>query len=362
MQKIMILANNSGGLYNFRRQLMQALLDEGIRIDAYTPFSSRVDEMKEMGIHLMETPMDRRGMNPIHDLKLFRLYRHEMKKQQPDYVITYTIKPDIYGGLAARLRHIPYALNITGAGTAFQKDGLLKNMVRILFRTAAKKAKVVFFENKSDRQLFVDEKIVNEKQTVVLHGAGVDLEYFSRMDYPKTEEPFIFLFVGRVMKEKGADELFAAMRKLKVEKCKCKLVIVGFMEEDYREIIEQGEKEGWLEFAGFDPEVRPYIQKAHCAVLPSYHEGMSNTNLECAACGRPLITSDIPGCREAMIDGETGLLCQPKDAESLYNTMKTMITLSAEERERMGKAGRKHMEKEFDKKAVVEETIQHIKQ
>ena len=345
MKKIMMLANNSGGLYIFRRHLMEAFLQQGIEVDAYTPFSSRTEEMKEMGVHLVETPMDRRGMNPLHDFSLFRLYFRAMKKEKPDYVITYTIKPGIYGGLAARLLRIPYAINITGVGTAFQKEGLLKTVARNMYRTAARKAKVIFFENESDAQFFIGERIATEEQTVVLHGAGVDLEHFTLLGYPKEKEPFNFLFVGRVMKEKGADELFEAMRRLHAED---------------RERIEQYQEAGWLEFAGFTLDVRPFIERAHCGILPSWHEGMSNTNLECAACGRPLITSDIPGCREAVIDQVTGILCKPKDTDSLYNAMKSMMALPDSSREQMGREGRKHMENIFDKRAVVEETIRHI--
>ena len=275
-------------------------------------------------------------------------------------MITYTIKPGIYGGMAARLLRIPYAVNITGIGTAFQKEGWLKRIAGTLYRAAARKARVVFFENEDNMRFFVKERIIREDRAVVLHGAGVDTEHFCLQEYPREENPFTFLFVGRVMKEKGMDELFAAMQRLNREGRACRLVIVGLLEENYRERIARYKEEGWLEFAGFSLDVRPFIRGAHCGVLPSWHEGMSNTNLECASSGRPLITSDIPGCREAVVDGKTGFLCRVKDADSLYDAMRKMLEASPEEREQMGREGRKHMEEVFDKRKVVEETIRHI--
>jgi galacturonosyltransferase len=222
-----------------------------------------------------------------------------------------------------------------------------------------KKAKVVFFENNANRKLFIDEKIVTEEKTVLLNGAGVNLEHYARKPYPRTE-PVRFLFVGRVMKEKGVDELFSAMERLCEEGMNCALDVLGGYEEDYEAVIRRYEEKGWLHYHGYQVDVRPFIEQAHCFVLPSYHEGMANTNLECAAMGRPVITSNIPGCREAVVDGKSGLLCDAKDADSLYHAMSRFLKLSAQERENMGLAGRQHMEEVFDKCRVVTETVRHL--
>ena len=356
--KVVIIANNSNGLYLFRRQLISALIELGLEVIALTPFDRDVDNLKNLGTELIETPIDRRGTNPIRDYSLMKLYNRELKRIKPDLVITYTIKPNVYGGIVCRKLKIPYAANITGLGTAFEGTGVLRKVAAVLNRTALKKAKMVFFENSENRDIFVKEGIVNKSKTHILHGAGVDLEYFSYQPYPHNKE-LKFLFIGRVMKEKGVDELLESMKKLISEGAKCSLDILGYYEEDYKEKLDKAISEGWLRYHGNQPDVRPFIAACDCFVLPSYHEGMANTNLECASSGRPLITSDIPGCREAVVDG-SGLLCAPKSISSLYLVMKAMLEKTSEERECMGRIGRKHMEDVFDKKKVVSETINYL--
>lgn len=353
--KIVIVANSSSGLYGFRRQLISALNELKHEIIALTPFNSDVDKLQDLGVTLIETPIDRRGTNPIKDYSLMKLYKKELKRIQPDLVITYTIKPNVYGGLVCEKLGIPYAANITGLGTAFESTGMLRKVAVFLNKKALKKAKVVFFENSANRDIFVNEGIVDKSKTHVLHGAGVDLDHFTYQPYPNND-CFKFLFIGRVMKEKGVDELLTSMRRLVNEGINCSLDILGGYEEDYNQTLDVAISGGWLSYHGMQSDVRPFIAACDCFVLPSYHEGMANTNLECAASGRPIITSNIPGCMEAVVKG-SGLLCLPKNADSLYQTMKEMITKPLAEREQMGKIGRKHMEEVFDKKIVVSETI-----
>ena len=314
-------------------------------------------KFNELGCNLIQVPMERRGMNPVKDVGLFTRYWNYLKKESPDYVITYTIKPNIYAGLACRLQNIPYAVNITGLGTAFQSGGMLQNLVVTLYKSALKKAKIIFFENNENRNKFIDLGIANKEKMHVLQGAGVDLKYFSYEKYPKENKEVRFLFMGRVMKEKGIDELFAAMRMLMKDEEKCSLHIVGSFEEDYSKKIIQYKKEGWLNYYGVQNDVRPFLGDSHCVVLPSWHEGMSNTNLEGAATGRPLITSNISGCKEAVIENISGFLCKVQSAENLYKVMKKFIGLSYEQKSKMGQEGRKLMEEKFDKEKVVEETI-----
>lgn len=362
--KILILANNDIGLYKFRKELIEELLYRKNEVFISLPDGDMVRPLKEMGCVFIDTPVDRRGINPKTDMGLFNRYRKMMKEVNPDLVITYTIKPNIYGGIAARLARKKYAVNITGLGTAFENAGLIRTIVVTLYKFALKKAKVIFFENSANRDELLSFKVCDKEQTVVLNGAGVNTDTYSYLPYPQGDEnsgePVKFLFVGRVMKEKGIDELFEAMKRLVAEGKQCFLDVVGPFEEDYKDKLDQYEKDGWLKYHGYQSDVRPFIDSCHCFVLPSYHEGMANTNLECASSGRPVITSNIPGCKEAVIEGVSGLLCEPKNVDSLYSVMNQMAEMSVEERRAMGLAGRKHMEDVFDKKKVVEETIKHL--
>lgn len=356
--KIMILANFDVGLYQFRKELIDELLKKN-EVIISLPYGELIEPLKEMGCKFIDTPVDRRGINPITDLKLFICYKKLLRTEKPDLAITYTIKPNIYGGFACRLAKIPYAVNITGLGTAFENGGMLKRIVTIMYKIACKRANVVFFENEENRQLFVNEKIVHEQQTHRLNGAGVNLDKYQVTEYPKGDR-IKFLFMGRVMAEKGIDELFTAMQKLTTDGVDCELDVLGGYEENYRDKIDKYESEGWLHYHGFQKDVRPYIKNCHCFVLPSWHEGMANANLESAASGRPVITSIIPGCMEAVVDGETGYLVERKNADDLYRVMKKFTGLSYEERKAMGLAGRKHMEDVFDKKKVVAETMRSL--
>lgn len=353
--KILILANNDIGLYQFRKELIFELLKK-YKVYISLPYGKLVDPLKKAGCKFIDTPLDRRGINPLTDLKLVNRYFSIISKLKPDLVITYTIKPNIYGGFACRIKKIPYAENITGLGTAFESGGLLTKLVTVMYKEALGKAKVVFFENSANLEEFLDKKIIKKHQAKLLNGAGVNLEHYSYQDYPDNDT-VKFLFVGRIMKEKGIDELFAAMKQLVKEGKSCFLDVVGPFEDDYKGKLEKYEAEGWLKYHGYQEDVRPFIKECDCFVLPSYHEGMANTNLECAASGRPVITSNIPGCKEAVIDGVSGFLCECKNAKSLYTVMKRMVELSKPERKAMGLAGRKHIEDVFEKNKVVEETI-----
>lgn len=357
--KVMILANNDVGLYKFRKELIEELLKEH-EVVISLPYGDFVKPLEDIGCKFIDTPVDRRSINPIKDLKLFFTYLKILKRVKPDLVITYTIKPNVYGGFACRLLKIPYAVNITGLGTAFENGGMLKKIVTVMNMVGCKKAKVVFFENEGNRQIFIKEKIVKDSQTYRLNGAGVNLEKYQVAPYPVGEK-IKFLFMGRIMSEKGIDELFEAMQHLVSDGINCELHLLGFYEENYKEKIEKYEAEGWLHYYGYQKDVRPYIEESHCFVLPSWHEGMANTNLECAAMGRPVITSKIHGCLEAVNEGGSGYLCQRQDADDLYQAMKKFSMLSYDERKAMGLAGRKRMEDIFDKKKVVKETLKELR-
>ena len=357
--KILILANYDVGLFCFRRELIEELLKNN-EVFISLPYGELIEPLKEMNCRFIDTPVDRRGINPAADIKLFSNYKRILKRIKPDLVITYKIKPNVYGGCVCRMLKIPYAANITGLGTAFQGKGLLRKLVTLMNKVGLKKAKTVFFENSENKQIFIDEKIVKEEKTCLLNGAGVNLERFGVAEYPEENGTTRFLFIGRVMKEKGIDELFKAMQILRKDGIDCVLEVVGGYEEDFSEQIKQYENDGWLTYHGIQKDVRPFIEAAHCFVLPSWHEGMANTTLECAAMARPVITSNIHGCLEAVEDGVTGFLCEKQNPDSLYKVMKRFCGLTFDERKQMGLSARRRMEDIFDKKKVVEDTIANL--
>lgn len=357
--RILILANNDVGLYQFRKELITELL-KSHQVTISLPDGDLVRPLEALGCRFIDTPVDRRGINPITDLKLIIRYIQILRTIKPELVITYTIKPNIYGGFVCRLSSTSYAVNVTGLGTTFQKKGLLRSTIVSMYRVALKKANVVFFENKGNQQILIEEKIVRENQCCLLNGAGINLEHYVYAEYP-TDSIVRFLFMGRIMKEKGINELFSAMKRLRQEGLDCVLDVLGHYEEDYAEQIRQYEAEGWLFYHGYQKDVRPFIEKCHCFVLPSWHEGMANTNLECAAMGRPIITSRIHGCMEAVLEGESGLLCDPQNYDGLYETMKQFLSFERNKKRSMGITGRRHMEAAFDKDKVVKETLEALR-
>lgn len=359
MKKVLIITNHSYMLYQFRRELIEKLLENN-EVVLSMPYVGRENDFMEMGCKCIETVVDRRGINPKTDFKLLKTYYKMLKDENPDLVVTYSIKPNIYAGLACRARKLPYCANVQGLGTAFQKKGLA-TFVTLLYKTAFRKVNTVFFENDGNAQEFIDRNIVSKEKITVLNGAGVNLEHYSFKEYPDNGNVTHFLYLGRIMKEKGMDELFTAIRNLRAKYGeKVVLDLVGFFEDEYKEQVEQLQADGTVVFHGFQTEIRPYYEMADCVVLPSYHEGMSNVLLEAAASGRALITSNIPGCKEAVDDGVNGLLCNVKDAVDLERKMDKFINFTSEEKRTFGNNGRAKMEREFDKKVIVSKTIDKL--
>lgn len=357
MKKILVLANNDVGLYKFRKELIQELLkDNDVFISL--PYGKLVEPLIQIGCRFIDTPVDRRGINPITDLKLLKRYRKIIKDVKPGLIITYTIKPNIYGSLIARMKHIDYAVNITGLGTMFQSDNLLKKIIVFMYKVALKKVKVTFFENIENKNIFIKNKITEEDRVCVLNGAGVNLKEYPFTEYPDKDKEIRFLFIGRIMKEKGIDELLYAANKINKYYINVQFDIVGPMEDDYKNVIDEYVSNGIINYYGFQEDVKPYIERCHCFVLPSYHEGMANTLLESGAMGRPLITSDIHGCKEAVRDD--GYLVKKKDKEDLYLKIKKFIELSHEDKINEANCSRKYIEQVFAKSKIVKKTMKGL--
>ena len=358
--RIFIAANDSYGLYLFRRDLIMRLMADGHEVFVSLPDGDCTGRIKALGCTFMETDIDRRGMNLKRDAALLLAYRRMLREIRPDLAVTYTIKPNIYCGMAARWAGIPYAINITGLGTAFQKEGPLKTIVKALYHIGCGRAGVIFTENPGIKEDLVSMKLFPADKIHVLPGAGVNTEYFSYAPYPTKDSPVKFLFIGRVMKEKGIEEFFAAARRLNREKIACEYHVDGAYEEVYGKLILEMQGQENLVYHGFLDDVRPLIAACHCFVLPSYHEGMANTLLECGAMGRPVITSAIHGCMEAVDENVSGYLVPAQDAESLYRAMKRFALLLPGQKEQMGKASHAFICERFDKKQVVEDTVRQL--
>lgn len=347
MKKILILANSSGGLYDFRNELVLQLL-ETYEVTVSLPDQVRTKELSDEGCRVIMTPINRRGVNPAEDLKLLFQYRSMLKKEQPDLVLTYTIKPNIYGGFACRLAKIPYISTITGLGTTFQKQGILLKLITRMYRTGLKKAECIFFQNEENKGIF-ERYGIKGKSSCLVKGSGVNLSRHHLEEYPKTEQT-VFLYVGRMMREKGISELLKAAEQLASPDVEFQLL--GYCDEDLKDQLDEAEQKGYIRQLGFDPDVHSYLQQASALVLPTYHEGMSNVLMEASATGRPVIATDISGCREIFEEGVTGFGCRPKDAESLVEALQRFLALSVEERAEMGRKAREKMEREFDRELV----------
>lgn len=356
-RKIAVVTNHSYMLWRFRKELLFSL-KEKYEIVLVMPFVGHEDDFKAAGFKCINVDIDRRGIDPRKDLALISSFRKILKYEKPDLVITYSIKPNIYCGILCRMMGIEYVANVQGLGTAFESKKLAR-LVTVLYQFALAKSKVVFFENTANAKEFLDRSIISRSKIKVLNGAGINLNDYPLKKYPNNEK-FHFLYLGRIMKEKGNTELFDACCELKSEGYKFVLDLVGFFEDEYKTRVETLEKEKLVVFHGFQKNPIPYYQNTDCVVLPSYHEGMSNVLLEASAIGRPTITTNIPGCRESVKDGYNGFLCEKQNKDSLKVCMRKMLELSIEDRANMGLNGRKLVEENFDKEKVVSETIMTI--
>ncbi len=362
--RLLIISNNAGGLIGFRKKLLQTLLLQGVELYVSVPRDDFSDRIKELGCHIIDTPMDRRGMNPLKDIKLLFTYVKMIKSISPDVVLTYTIKPNIYGALACRKTKTPYMVNITGLGTSIENPGMLRKLVLFLYRTALKKAECVFFQNKSNMD-FMTENNIGPAAKILLPGSGVDLAEHTYRDYPPETAPISFVAIMRIMKDKGIEEYLACAQRMKKEYPNIKFTLVGrYDEENWKERIEHDVNEGIIDYLGHRNDIDDILAQHHCLINPSYHEGMSNVLLEAAACGRPVIASNVPGCQETFDEGVSGFGFEVKNSESLIHAVKKFISIPHCQKIQMGQAGRHKMEMQFDRHTVVAEyinQIQHIK-
>ena len=361
MPKALILANSSSGLYDFRNELLLRLLEEGYEVVISLPDDLKNKELTAEGCRVEHTDINRRGVNPVQDMALFRSYKRLIKREKPDIVLTYTIKPNIYGGFACRLLKVPYLSTITGLGSTFERGGILLKLIVTMYKVSLKKCKCLFFQNDTNRKIF-EQNGIRAKKHVTVSGSGVNLDKHKFEEYPGHKDDITrFLYIGRLMKEKGTEEYLYSAEKLH-EKYGDKVAFsaVGYFEDDFEDRVKAAEKAGYLKMIPYQKDIHPYMREADVIVHPSYHEGMSNVLMEAAATGRPVIASDISGCREVVNRDVSGLLFESRNKEALYEALDKFMSLDNMKRQQMGLAGRKWVEEHFDRKAVVNAYIQEI--
>lgn len=353
---IMILANSDSGFYDFRKELLTELLERGFQVAVSVPDGNYRERIQALGCDCIPTAIDRRGINPVKDTFLFLRYLRLLRHYRPVVVLMYTIKPNIYGGMACRLRHIPYLANITGLGTALEREGRLQNILLKMYRAALKKAHCVFFQNSYNRNFMMEKKCVYGR-TRLIPGSGVNLQERAYMPYPSEQNGIRVLSVVRVMRTKGITELLAVIPSLKKEFPKVVFEMAGAYEEDeraaYEPLIRDLQEKNLLRYYGYREDLQQIVENSHIIVHPTYAEGMSNVLLEAAAAGRPMVASNIQGCREIYTNGVSGIACEPRNTESLLQAMRTILLKTEAERRQMGIAARQQAEEKFDRKKVV---------
>ncbi len=357
--RILILANHDIGLYKFRRELIEELVRDH-EVSIALPPGEYCAKLEALGCQMHPFDFARRGMNPFADFMQISRYKKLLKQVKPDVVLTYTIKPNVYGGIACQKMKIPYIANVTGLGTSIENGGLLSKLVLALYRYGLRKAKCVFFQNPANADFFQSKNVISGKSRII-PGSGVNLEFFEAKPYPEDAGESRLLFVGRIMKDKGIEEFLEAIRKVRQGGDNVIGDIVGPCEEDYQPVLKCFEDEGVIRYYGLQDDMRPFYAKAHAVVLPSYHEGKSNVLLEASASARPIVTTRVPGCQEICEEGVTGFLCAPQDAESLAEAIAKLIHLPREMRQEMGAKARQKMEKEYDRKLVIQAYWEEIK-
>lgn len=351
--KILILANCISGLLSFRKEVVESFISQKHEVFISTPDKDQSEILTSMGARLFFIPIDRRGTSLHRDMVLMVKYIKLLKSIRPDVVLTYTIKPNIYGGLACRFLRIPQIANITGLGSAIMgNDGIFKKLLIQLYRLGLSRAKTIFFQNSKNQEFCISHKIADKDRAKLLPGSGVNLYKFSYMEYP-SDDGIRFLYIGRLMKDKGTDELLYVAKEVTQKYENVEFHIIGSFEENYNDIIENYMKKGMIFYHGHQNNVRSWIEKCSCIIHPSYHEGMSNVILEGSACGRPIITTDINGCKEAVDNGKSGFLAKPRNPEDLLAKVEKFLTISLDGRRNMGIAARAKMEATFDRNIVI---------
>ncbi len=362
--KLAIVLNTSWNIYNFRMNFVKALIEKGYEVHTIAPHDSYTHFLEEAGCIHHDVTMDSRGVNPIKDTALFFELLSIYRKLKPDVILHYTIKPNIYGTLAATILKIPTINNVCGLGTVFLKKNLVSVIAKALYKISFRFPKKVFFQNSDDLDLFLDKKLIAKGSADLIQGSGIDLGRFGPMDFTRNKE-FTFLLISRLITDKGILEYVKAIETLKQKGFKAKFQLLGAKDPEHQRgiplsVINQWISSGTVEYLGTTDDVRAFIEKADCIVLPSYREGAPRTLLEAASSCKPIIATDVPGCHHVVEDNHNGLLCQMKSADDLAEKMERMSGFDDSILKRFGENGRKKIEIQFDEKLVINKYLSEL--
>lgn len=359
--KVAIVLNTSWNIYNFRMNFVKALLAKGYEVHTIAPKDDYTHYLTEAGCIHHSIKMDSRGANPIKDtaliVELYSIYR----KLRPNIILHYTVKPNVYGTIAATLLRIPVVNNVCGLGTVFLKNNLVSAIAILLYKLTFRFPKKVFFQNPEDRKLFLDKKLVPLGTADILPGSGIDLEKFTPIEFNRNKS-FTFLLISRLITDKGILEYIEAVKKLKTQGLNARFQILGAKDPEHKRGIKLNVIDGWIkagtiEYLGTTDDVRHFIGNADCIVLPSYREGTPRTLLEAASSSKPIITTDVPGCHNVVNHNINGLLCELKSVDDLASKMNEMANFDDETLKRFGVNGRKKVELEFNESVVINKYI-----
>lgn len=364
--KIIISINTTWNIYNFRKGILEALISKGHEVIALATTDVFTANLEAMGVKCIPIKINPKGINPISDLNLLRNYYKVFKAVKPDAILNYTIKPNIYGTMAAGLLKIPTINNISGLGTVFIKSNILTLISKWLYKRALKFSNHVYFQNKADRQLFLNDNLINISKSSVIPGSGVDIKKFKSKKYKNTGKRF--LFVGRLLRDKGIIEYLEVAIMLSKEQPHLEFLIVGEIDSNNKTAISQSDLDFYLKQSphikhlGNSNNIVDILNEIDVMILPSYREGLSKSLLEAAAMSIPIVTTNVPGCKDVVTENYNGFLCAPNDKVSLLNAMNKMIKLKPCKRHQMGLNGRDLVVRKFKEEFVVSEYLNKINQ
>jgi len=359
MSRILFLVNHDVVIYNFRLEIVERFLADGHEVHISSPYGERIDDLVKIGAKYHEMQMDRHGTNPKEEFRILSVYKKLMKEIKPDIVLGFTIKPNIYGAIAAKKYHIPFVANVTGLGTAVENPGIAQKILILFYKHAFRGIQRVFFQNTENRQFFIDHNIAVEAHDL-LPGSGVNLERYPVREYP-VDGIIKFAFISRIMKEKGIDQYLEAAEEIKKKYKNVEFHVCGFCESEYDGKLQEMNEKGIVIYHGMIRDVTGFMGEMHCIIHPTYYpEGISNVLLEACATGRPIITTDRSGCREVVEDGFNGYKIPQKDCRALVEAIEKFFRLTFDEKKQMGFNARTKVQCEFDRKIVVQKYVNEV--